>query len=144
MDKIRDSVCSIPPSSPFPLNQAFHLCLSFPCIVFHQNVPMIAHSSPRVSPTSSRSTHRHYQRIAPILNSLPTYSCSTVSTTSVSSILQYSADIIYTEPHNLPHNLHRLFLWQEDRITLLPSLRNRNRASAVGAQQNIHHATSSD
>ena len=48
-----------PPPPPFPLNQAFHLCLSFPHIGFQQNVSMIAHSNPRGSPTSNRSTHRH-------------------------------------------------------------------------------------
>ena len=101
---------SFPPT--FPLNQTSHLCHSFPRIVFQQNVPMIAHSTPRGSPTSNRSTHRHQQRIAPILNSLLTYSHSTISTSSNFPILQYSADVIYTEPHNLPHHLHRPFPWQ--------------------------------
>ena len=47
------------PHPPFPLNQAFHLCLFFPHVGFQQNVSMIAHSNPRGSPTSNRSTHRH-------------------------------------------------------------------------------------
>ena len=47
---------SFPPA--FPRDQAFHLWLSFPHIGFQQNVPMIAHSTPRGSPTSNRSTHR--------------------------------------------------------------------------------------
>ena len=46
-------------TTAFPLNQAFHLCLSFPRTGFQQNVPMIANSTPRGSSTSNRSTHRH-------------------------------------------------------------------------------------
>ena len=52
------------------------------------------------------------QRIAPILNSHPTYSRPTVPTSSISPILQYSVDVIYTETHNLSHHLHRPLPWQ--------------------------------
>ena len=33
-----------------------------------------------------------------------------------SPILQYSADVIYTEPHNLPHHLQRPFPWQYNKM----------------------------
>ena len=40
----------------------------------------------------------------------------TIPTSSISPMLQYFAEVIYTEPHNLRHHLHRPFPWQYNKI----------------------------
>ena len=94
----------------FPLDQAFHLCLSFPHIGFQQNVSIIAHSTPRGSlpptdPHTGISWESHPYSTVSSLTAAPPFLhpqtfplCNTQLTSSIQNLI-ISPIICIGHPH---------------------------------------------